>query len=177
MHWSDEEKRVLEVRARSLARSSRGPGRTAIVEGLEIEASGERYVLDSSAVLSVAALSRLTPLPRAPGHVAGLLLQGGEVLPTFFLGAVFDLPLSSLPEHGRAVLCGEVAPELALVVDRVLTIRRFEVDSLRPVSESMSPDARALVRGLCPDGVPFVDGAALLASDRLHVDIPREERA
>jgi hypothetical protein len=69
------------------------------------------------------------------------------------------------------VLLGRGAAELGLVVEAVLGVRAVDLDALAPVPASFSPSARALLRGLDSAGVPILDGAALLASDALIVDI------
>lgn len=174
MGFRDDELDILESRTRALSRPARRGEVEPEREGVAVTAGGEQYVVDTRAVRGVAALSRITPLPRQPVHVAGLLSAGGELLPAFFLRAVLDQSLAALPEHGRALVCGRARAELALVVDRVLEVR--PVAELQPVPESYGPRARRLIGGLCADGLPWIDGELLLSSDRLVVDIPRPSR-
>jgi purine-binding chemotaxis protein CheW len=169
--FNDEERLVLEARTRLLAQPVSAPGQRATVPAIEIQVAGERYAIDARVVLGVIAMTRLAPLPHAPPHVAGLIARGAEILPAFHLHAVLDLPLTALPEHGRAVILGRSAAELALVVEAVVGVSAVALDALAPVPASFSARARALMRGLEAAGVPVLDGAALLASDALIVDI------
>lgn len=168
---TDEERALLRARTQALARPLAEPDQRPTLDALEIQVSGERYAIEAHVALGVAATHRIAPLPHAPPHVAGLVAHGAEILPAFHLHAVLDMPLAALPEHGRVVLLGHAVPELALVVESITGVRAVDVSTLAPVPESFSPRACALMRGLDASGVPLVNGAALLDSELLFVDI------
>jgi purine-binding chemotaxis protein CheW len=169
--FTEEERILLDARTRLLAQPMTTLDHRPTIPVVEIQVAGERYGIDAHVVLGVAAMTRLAPLPHAPPHVAGLIARGAEILPAFHLHAVLDLPLTALPEYGRVVLLGRSATELALVVEAVIGVGSADLAALAPVPPSFSPRARALLRGLGQSGVPILDGAALLASDALIVDI------
>ncbi|MEO5725526.1 MAG: chemotaxis protein CheW [Byssovorax sp.] len=169
--WSDEDRAILEARTRSLAAHPEQRDEGAGVEVLVLRVGGERYTLPSDAVRAVAALARLSPLPHAPPSVAGLTARGGVILPVFHLRAVLGLALTALPEYGRIVLLGEGSGQLALIVDAVEGTSRVDVAALRPAPPTLTAVAGALIRGVDGDGVPLLDPEALLASDRLFIDI------
>jgi purine-binding chemotaxis protein CheW len=169
--FTEEERILLDARTRLLAQPVSAPDHRPTRPAIEIQVAGERYAIDADVVQSVAAMTRLAPLPHAPPHLAGLIARGAEILPAFHLHAVLDLPLTALPEYGRVVLLGRSGAELGLIVEAVLGVRTVDLDGLAPPPASFSPSARGLLRGLDSDGVPVLDGAALLASDALIVDI------
>ena len=92
-------------------------------------------------------------------------------MPVFHLRAVLGLALTALPEYGRIVLLGEGSSQLALIVDVVEGTTRVDLATLRPVPATLAASAGALIRGVDGDGVPLLDPEALLASDRLFIDI------
>ncbi len=169
--WSDEDRAILDARTRALA--ARGEAREVGVgvEALVLRVGGERYTLPAEAVRAVAALARLSPLPHAPPWVAGLTARGGVIVPVFHLRAVLGLALTALPEYGRIVLLGEGSGQLALIVDAVEGTTRVDLATLRPAPPTLAAGAGALIRGVDGDGVPLLDAEALLASDRLFIDI------
>lgn len=169
--WSDEDRAILEARTRALAAHAEQRDEGAGVDVLVLRVGGERYTLPSDAVRAVAALARLSPLPHAPPSVAGLTARGGVILPVFHLRAVLGLALTALPEYGRIVLLGEGSGQLALIVDAVEGTSRVDVAALRPAPPTLTAAAGALIRGVDGDGVPLLDPEALLASDRLFIDI------
>jgi chemotaxis signal transduction protein len=175
----DATRALLDARTRALARvddANAAPDGTAL---LVVRVAGERYGLEASAVASVAELRQLTPVPHAPPEVAGLSARGGAVLPVFYLRAVLGIGLTSLPEYGRMVVLGEGAAALALAVDAVEGLERGDLDELAPPPTSLGAATRALLRGVDPSGLAVLDAKALLASERLIVDVPvpRAERS
>ena len=86
--------------------------------------------------------------------------------------AVLGIGLTSLPEYGRMVVLGEGAAALALAVDAVEGLERGDLDELAPPPTSLGAATRALLRGVDPSGLAVLDAKALLASERLIVDVP-----
>ncbi len=169
--WSDEDRVILDARTRALAASGELHAVGAGIESLVLRVGGERYTLPAHAVRGVAALSRLSPLPHAPPSVAGLTARGGVIVPVFHLRAVLGLALTALPEYGRIVLLGEGSGQLALIVDTIDGTTRVDPDALLPAPPTLAAAAGALIRGVDAEGCPFLDPEALLASDRLFIDI------
>jgi chemotaxis signal transduction protein len=169
--WSDADRLILEARTRALAAPPAAAERGTLSSILLLRVGGERYGIPAEAVQAVAALLRLSPLPHAPPEVAGLTARGGQILPVFHLRAVLGLSLAALPEYGRIVLLGEGREQLALVVDAVEGMKAVDVSTLKPAPATLSAPAFALVLGVDDEGVPLLDPAALLASDRLFIDI------
>lgn len=174
MALRDDEQQLLQSRTEALSRPPRRAEASPEREGVVVLAGGERYAVDTRAVRGVASLARITPLPHQPAHVAGLLMASGELVPAFFLRAVLDQSLTALPEHGRALMCGQGRAELALVVDQIVDVRA--VTKLLPAPESYGSRARRLISGVCDDGTPWLDAELLLASERLVIDISRPSR-
>jgi purine-binding chemotaxis protein CheW len=169
--WSDEDRAILEARTRSLAAHAEAREGGAEIEALVLRIGGERYTMPADAVRAVAALARLSPLPHAPPSVAGLTARGGVIVPVFHLRAVLGLALTTLPEYGRIVLLGEGGGQLALIVDAVEGTTRVDPTALRPPPATLVAAAGALIRGVDAEGVALLDPEALLASDRLFIDI------
>lgn len=143
---------------------------------LSVIVAGERYALPARAVRAVGELRRLTPLPRAPAHVAGLTAWGGAVVPVFHLRVLLGLPLAALPEHGRVVYLGEGADALGVIVDAV--------HDAGAIAETADGDAlasahapRPMVRAVTRDGVALLDAAAICASELTTVRIAPPARA
>lgn len=169
--WSEEDRAILAARTRTLAAPPEQHEVHAGVDVLVLRVGGERYTLPAESVRAVAALARLSPLPHAPPSVAGLTARGGVILPVFHLRAVLGLALTALPEYGRIVLLGEGSGQLALIVDAVEGTARVDTTTLRSAPPTLTAAAGALIRGVDEDGVPLLDPEALLASERLFIDI------
>ena len=80
--------------------------------------------LEGSATKQVTALERITPIPRSPRTLLGLISVGGEVMPLIDLGAALELPSEGFsPPYAVMVEHGGERWALALeeVVGFVLT--------------------------------------------------------
>lgn len=163
---------LLDARTRALARADEAHAQPEGTAVLVVRVAGERYGLEASAVAAVAELRQLTPVPHAPPEVAGLSARGGVVLPVFHLRAVLGLGLTSLPEYGRMVVLGEGSATLALAVDAVEGLEQSDLGELVQPPVSLGAAARTLLRGIDPNGLAVLDASALLASERLIVDVP-----
>ncbi len=159
----DAEAALLDARTRAVATPVTPPGEGG-ERGLALVVAGERYAVPARAVRAVAELRRVTPLPHAPPHVAGLTAWGGAAVPVFHLRALLGLALAALPEYGRVVLVGEGADAIGLVVDAV-----HDGGALAPAAAGPGP--APFVRASSDGGAPLLDVDALAASDLTAVDI------
>ena len=168
---SDELEELLARRAAALAEPRALTALAHAQPTVVVTAGRERFALEAAAVREVFSARRATPLPWAPPHVAGLIARNGRVVPAFHLHAVLGLPLVSLPEHGRALVLGDGADALALLVEQVDVATDLARGDLQPLPPSTSAALRAVAVGVAPSGVVVLDVARLLASPSLVVDI------
>jgi chemotaxis signal transduction protein len=165
MVFSSEERAVLESRAREAAAPravtrAGSEGEAVIV----VRCGPDSYGFRGADIRAVAALTKLSPLPLSPPHVAGLTAFRGTILVVFHLHAVLGAP-PTLSEYGRMVVLDD---ECAIAVDAIE--RSEEVDALRPPPPGLHR-AAALLEGITASGVALIDVRALCGSDALTVDI------
>lgn len=79
---------------------------------------GQRYALPLEEVRELVRAVRLTPLPRAPAVVEGLMDLRGELLPVLDLRRRFRLPARPLSSADHLVVAQAGARRIALRVDR-----------------------------------------------------------
>lgn len=171
--WTPADLELLRLRARNLAQATRTTKSDVHHErALLVVVSGERCAIPTSVVRGVARLRHWAPLPRVRPEVAGLFSWNGQILPAFQLRSVLAIPLSTLPEGTSVVVVGTTAPEAGLVVDVLQGTLEVDRAALLPVPERFSSRGRRLLVGVTPDGVPLVDGDALMSSHALFVRPP-----
>lgn len=117
----------------------------------------------------------LTPLPRAPSHIRGVVSYRGRALAVVSLHRLLDLPRGATGDEAeglRLVLVRGAGMTAALEVDRFEGVTELPADALRPLGAAASPRLAELARAEVhrPDGIAIVlDVAALLAAAK-----PRE---
>jgi purine-binding chemotaxis protein CheW len=175
---SERTRRILEERARALARPLHDGARVARLELLHFALGREHYAIETRFVCEVMAVSPLTKLPGAPAPLRGVLNLRGEILPVFDLGWLGAATEAAGGERQRLLVLGLDAPELGVHADAVHEIAWIETARLMTAAAS-GADGAACLRGVTPDAWSVLDGAALLADPRLWIgsmdDSPNKE--
>jgi purine-binding chemotaxis protein CheW len=166
---------LLDERARALARASQeSQARTETIAAVIFEIAGETFALATKFVGTILGSAEVSPVPLAPAVLVGLTNLRGEVVPVFDLARLFGLATSEGGSDARRlVVLGEERVELAIVVDRALDVR-----PIAPAELVEAPDEGrlgSLVRGLTADAIVVLDGQALLADERLFVQVGDRE--
>lgn len=171
--WAPEEaKRILEARARELARPVAAPDDApATIELLVCSLGEERYGIELAHVLDVALATDLTPVPCTPSFVLGAIGHRGCVLP------VVDFRLVAMPAtrptRGTHVVVVFVEPpgiRFGIGADELSGVVRVPATELAP-----SGEGAALVRGVVDTFVSVLDLDALVRDPRFEVnDQPAE---
>jgi purine-binding chemotaxis protein CheW len=113
-----------------------------------------RYALPLESISRIVRAAEITPLPLAPGVVAGAIDLGGRILPVFNLRRRLRLPERPLALDDQFVIAQTARRPVALMVDRALGL----IDA-QPVSDStaLAPHLHQ-VRGVLaqPDGLVLI---------------------
>jgi purine-binding chemotaxis protein CheW len=150
----EEERRVLEERARALARPPAAEDDED--EQLDIVLfvlGGERFAVEAARVLAAAPLTAPTPVPGTPGVLLGVINQRGRVVP------VLDLHRQLAPDAER----GELTHVVTVAVDGMT----FGI-AAEAVLETTRE--RCAVGGVTGELVTVLDLEALAADPRLRID-------
>lgn len=174
---ADESQRILDERARALARHApRLPDEVYHLASFSVgslECLVElHYLRETTRPGSVARI------PGSPPHLLGVFALRGVMLPLFELRALLGEPPPTThdvrAEGGVVLVLGDDAeyvsepqrPPLGLLVDRIDEPLRLPTDSVRAPPPSL---ARPYLRGITGDGRLLLDGMALLDEPRLRL--------
>lgn len=133
----------------------------------------ERYLVEARRVRAVAALRRLTAVPFAPQHVAGLTWWQGSAVLVLHLRVLLSLPLSALPEFARVVFVGEDHDMIGLIVDAVSDGSTLgDAAVTHALAEARrAPDAGTALTNATSSGIARLDLGALLRDPRTTLNI------
>lgn len=164
----EEEARILQERARRLARPVEGasaPRET--LELLVFSLGEERYGLETARVVEVVPARALTRLPGVPDFVAGVMHQRGRILPVLDLGRFGGFGGPAAAQTGHVVCLEMEGMTFGLLAGDVAGVEPAAAEELAP------PPRRGdgtLLRGVTADGVAVLDLEALAADPRLAID-------
>lgn len=133
-------------------------------------AGGRRYAVEIGHVRQVVRAQALSRLPASGSDLVGLVPVQGEAMPVADLATVLGLAAADPTRPLALVLAGDHHPPVGLLVDEVITTSSLPGSEVRA---QHAPDGAGttLERGIAPDGVVLLDGAALLADPRLRVPL------
>jgi purine-binding chemotaxis protein CheW len=132
---------------------------------LIIGLAGQRIAIPAGDVEAVVEIEGLTPIPRAPGHVAGLAALRSRVLTVIDCLASIELGRSTGEGPREAIVVEADGHPYALLVETVEDVIEFSGD-VRPVRTSLAGGWRRVAKGMVEaedDLLLLVDTHSLLA--------------
>ena len=162
--------RVLEERARALARVPAAETAGTEIELVVLALGAERYGVNILQVQSFQARPGLARVPGLPAFWAGLVNLRGRLYPVLNLRRY--LALAGQPaEGGKLVVVAGGGLSVALWVDDVLEIRQVPLDQIgAPLADAATVAQRGPgVRGVTPDLLVVLDLDVLLGDARLVI--------
>jgi purine-binding chemotaxis protein CheW len=140
------------------------------VQLVTFQVGGEEFGLDVFAVHEILRWQAVTPVPRAPAFVEGVLDVRGAVVPVVDLRRRFEVPDVAYTDETRIVLVDFSGERLGLVVDSVTEVLRA------PETSVSAPPA--YIRGLAAEfmrGIVRHEGRLIILMDLDRI-LTSEER-
>ncbi len=131
---------------------------------LIISLAGQRIAIPAADVEAVVEIEGLTPIPRAPHHVAGLAALRSRVLTVVDCSASIGLDRSPVEGPREAIVVETDGHPYALLVETVEDVIEFSGE-VRPVRTSIARGWRRVAKGMVQAGddlLLLVDTQSLL---------------
>lgn len=132
---------------------------------LIISLAGQRIAIPAADVEAVVEIEGLTPIPRAPAHVAGLAALRSRVLTVIDCPASIGLGRSPAEGPYEAIVVETDGHPYALLVEAVEDVIEF-TGKVRPVRTSLAAGWKRVAKGMVQAGddlLLLVDTQALLS--------------
>jgi len=118
----------------------------------------QRYALYLPAVERIVHAVEITPLPKAPDIVLGIINMRGQVIPVINIRKRFNLPDRKIDLNDRFIIAHTQKRTVALVVDMVNGI-------IQPAEEKLIPAEKVTPGMELIDGVIKLEGGMILIHD------------
>lgn len=92
----------------------------------------ELYALDIMRIKEIIRPQKLTPVPKAPAFIEGVINLRGSVIPVADMRKRFDQPIDTENRKNRIVICSLVGKLIGLLVDEVTEVKRFGRKEIAP---------------------------------------------
>jgi purine-binding chemotaxis protein CheW len=166
----EETRRVLQARARALAKAPAKPDDAKRFETLVFSLAGETYGVETRHVREVCQLKDLTAMPCTPPFVAGVMNLRGQILAIVDLRQFFELPAKGLTELNRVIVLRDSDNELGLLADSIDGVRPVTASDLQESLPTLTGIREKFLKGITGQMLAVLDGRRLLADAGLKVN-------
>ena len=130
---------------------SGGGGRSGELQIVVCELADEHYGLDIAKVFEIIRHQPITPVPRAPVFVKGVINLRGRIIPVVDLRGRFGMVEVEPTKETRIVVAESSATRVGLIVDSVSEVLLLPLDSVEATPGVAGADAEYL-RGIAKLG-------------------------
>jgi purine-binding chemotaxis protein CheW len=110
---------------------------------------GEEYALDIMRIKEIINPLRVTPVPKVPPFIEGVIELRGAIIPIVDLRKRFDLPVTPVVRATKYLIVAIEGRIVGLVVDAVGEVLRLTDADVKPAPELVTPEAAGLFVGVC----------------------------
>lgn len=127
------------------------------VDVVDFEIGGTRYALDIVMAREIVEMVPLTPVPRAPAFIAGIINLRGEITNIINLNSLLQIPdQKAMAEKKIIVLVREAAggSNLGIIVDDVRSVLQVAEEDVEGMDESLCQEAyiKGIIRERAGEG-------------------------
>lgn len=138
---------------------------------------GEIYALDIMKIREIIKPQKLTPVPKAPVFIEGVINLRGAVIPVVDLRRRFSQAMESQKKM-RVIICSLAGKIIGLVVDEVMEVRSFTRREIQPAPQYMKGRDADFFIGVCRihgELVMILDLERILSTDeKIDIDQIRQ---
>lgn len=107
------------------------------------------YGLDILKIREIIRPQKLTPVPKAPTFIEGVINLRGAVIPVVDLRRRFDLQVPSNDRKTRIIICALSGRIVGLQIDEVAEVRRFSRQEIQPAPHFLKGKGTEFFLGVC----------------------------
>ncbi|EHQ36035.1 chemotaxis protein CheW [Methanoplanus limicola] len=125
----------------------------AIIDVVEYEIGGTRYALDIHLAREIVEMMPITPVPRSPDYIAGIINLRGEITNILNLNCLMGLPMQANPENQKIIVLVAEATggtNVGIIVDNVHSVLQVPEENIEQMDNSISTEA--YVKGIIKIG-------------------------
>jgi len=121
------------------------------VDVVEFVLGGERYALDIQFAREIVEMIQITPIPRAPPYISGVINLRGEITNIMNLNTLLGLPHQEIRDNQKIVV---LVPEAAggsnvgIIVDDVISVLQVAQTDIEHLGEGLSSEVSSFVKGI-----------------------------
>ena len=121
------------------------------VDVVEFMLGGERYAIDIQLAREIVEMIPITPIPRAPPYISGVINLRGEITNIMNLNTLLGLPPQETRENQKIIV---LVPDAAsgsnvgIIVDEVTSVLQVAETDIEHLGEGLSSEVSSFVKGI-----------------------------
>lgn len=121
------------------------------IDIVEFELGHERYALDIQLAREIVEMIPITPIPRAPAYISGVINLRGEITNIMNLNTLLSLPDKDVRENQKIIV---LVPEavggnnIGIIVDDVSSVIQVSDSDVDKIGEGFSSEFSSFVKGI-----------------------------
>jgi len=121
------------------------------IDIVEFELGGERYALDIQLAREIVEMIPITPIPRAPAYISGVINLRGEITNIMNLNTLLGLPDQEVRNNQKIIV---LVPEatggsnVGIIVDDVSSVIQVAETDVDKIGEGFSSETSSFVKGI-----------------------------
>jgi purine-binding chemotaxis protein CheW len=163
--WDD----ILRERARLLAQPTEQDETEETIEVVTMQLAYETYAIETAYVREVYPLKDLTPLPRTPPFVAGIVNVRGQVMSVIDLKKLFELPAQGITDLNKVVILSDGDMEFGILADTILGVRDISLEGFQTKLPTLTGIREDYLKGITDERLIVLDAAKMLHHDGIVV--------
>jgi len=120
----------------------------------------EQYGLNITQVQEVIRMQKITPVPRMPEFVLGVVNIRGTVVPVFDLRKKFSLAIKPFDDKTKIMVTIQNGVQVSFIVDEILDNVKFEESKQNP-----PPSVKMKIKKECLKGLAMLEGRTVIIVD------------
>jgi purine-binding chemotaxis protein CheW len=123
----------------------------ATVDVVEFELGGERYALDIQLAREIVEMIPITPIPRSPAYISGVINLRGEITNIMNLNTLLGLPNQAIRDNQKIIV---LVPDAAggsnvgIIVDDVSSVLQITESDINHMGEGFASEFSSFVKGI-----------------------------
>jgi purine-binding chemotaxis protein CheW len=121
------------------------------IDVVEFELGGERYALDIQLAREIVEMIQITPIPRAPPFISGVINLRGEITNIMNLNTLLGLPNQEIRDNQKIIV---LVPDAAsgsnvgIIVDDVISVLQVVEADIEHMGEGLGSEFSSFVKGI-----------------------------
>lgn len=140
-----------------------------LMEVLVFMLGGEQYAIEMDYIKEVVLLRQITPLPKTPDFLLGIINLRGDVLSIVDLRTFFGMQRKGLSDYNRVIVLKNDNMEFGMLADRVSGMKMINTEDIHPPPSTVGGIGADFLLGVLPGPLILINAKKVLTDPRMIV--------